>query len=174
MPPSAPLETAVVVLVDSPALDAIYRETYPVMAEQGVPLHVTLVYPFAPPEELPAALPRLGAVVAGHKPFAFELTELRTFPEYVWIAPEPAAPFRALTSSIESAFPDHPHWMGEFAEVIPHATLAHVGEGGLGDSLARLRARVDPLLPVPQVAEEVAVLAGDGQWSVTTQLRLHG
>lgn len=144
------------------------------MAEQGVPLHVTLVYPFVPPEELPAALPRLGAVVAGHKPFAFELTELRTFPEHVWIAPEPAAPFRALASSIESAFPDYPHGMGEFAEVIPDATLARVGEGGLDESLARLGARVDPFLPMRTSVEEVTVLIGNGQWSVAAQLPLGG
>ena len=171
MVPSSALESAVVILVDSPALEAIYRDTYPVMAEQGVPLHVTLVYPFVPPDDLPAAL---GAVVAGHESFAFELTELRTFPEHVWIAPEPAAPFRALTASIEAAFPDHLHWKGEFPEVIPHATLAHVEPGALDASLARLRARVDPLLPFRQVVGDVAVLAGDGQWSLIAQLPLRG
>jgi 2'-5' RNA ligase len=164
-----PLETAVVVLVDAPELDAIYQESYPVMAEQGIPLHVTLLYPFVPPEALSAALPRLGSVVAAHEPFEFELAELRTFPEHVWIAPEPAEPFRALAASIQAAFPDNPHW---YEEVIPHATLAHVDEPELDESLARLRSQVDPILPVRLVAEEAVVLAGNGHWSAVARLAL--
>jgi RimJ/RimL family protein N-acetyltransferase len=169
----AQLETAVVVLVDLPELDAIYSESYPVMAEQGVPLHLSLLYPFVPPEELPAALPRLGAVVAGHERFEFELTELRAFSDgYIWLAPEPAAPFPALTESIEKAFPDHKHWKGQFADVIPHATLAHVDEAELEASLARLRSRLGPILPVRIAADEATVLAGNGQWSVVARLPL--
>lgn len=167
--PVARIETSAVVLVEAPALDAIYRESYPVMAEQGIPLHVTLLYPFVPPDELSAALPRLGAVVAGHKRFEFELTELRTFPEYVWIAPEPAEPFRELAASIQEAFPDHPHW---FDEVIPHATLAHVDEAELDGSLAGLRSRLEPILPVRLLAEETVVLAGNGHWSAVARLPL--
>jgi 2'-5' RNA ligase len=166
---SAPLETAVVVVVDAPVLQTLYRETYPVMAEQGIPLHVTLLYPFVSPEALPSALPQLRAVLAGHEPFEFELTELRTFPEYIWIAPDPAQQFRAITASIQAAFPDHPHW---YDKVIPHATLAHVEEAKLGESLERLRSRVDPLLPVRLVADEAVVLAGDGHWSSVARLPL--
>ncbi len=164
------------VLIDSPALGTIYREAYPVMVEQGVPLHVTLLYPFVPPQELPDALSRLGAVVADHEPFDFQLTELRTFIPgvHIWLAPEPGAPFGALTAAIEEAFPEHPPYGGEIADVVHHATLARVDEDELDESLAQLGARVGPLLPMRLTAEEVAVLAedGDGQWSVRARLPL--
>ena len=65
------LETAIVVAVDLAELETIYRESYPAFAALGIPLHVTLVYPFAPPTELPSTLPLLQTVVGGHARFIF-------------------------------------------------------------------------------------------------------
>ena len=168
------LETAVVVLVDAPALDAVYREAYPAMAELGIPLHVTLLYPFVPAGAVEAALPRLRAVLARHERFEFALTGLRTFPRVLWLAPEPAAPFRALTEAIHAAFPEHPPYRGEFAEVVPHVTLAEVEEPALEGALAELRPRVEPLLPLTLAADDATVLAehADGRWRVTARLPL--
>ena len=86
------LETAVVIVVDAPELEAIYRDSYPAFAELGIPLHVTVLYPFAPPERLESALPGLRTALSRHESFRYELTELRTFPRAIWIAPEPADP----------------------------------------------------------------------------------
>ena len=171
---AARLESAVVVVVDVPALDEVYRDSYPVMVEQGIPLHVTLLYPFVPPSELDAALPVLRSVLAGHERFDFSLTRLRTFPRVVWAAPEPAAPFVALTEAIYAAFPEYPPHAGEFADVIPHMTLAYPPEAELGSTLARLRHRVDPLLPLAVSAAEATVVAEqeDGQWIVAARLPL--
>jgi 2'-5' RNA ligase len=169
------LESAVVVTVDIPALDAIYRDAYPAFVELDIPLHVTLLHPFVPPLELDAALRLLREVFARHNRFDFSLTDLRTFPNTVWVAPEPAAPFRALTEAIETAFPEYPHSGGRFAEMIPHMTLAdQIEEGLLESTLARLRPRVEPLLPLTVAADEVTVLAerADGQWVVAALLPL--
>ncbi len=174
-PAAAQLESAVVVLVDVPALDAIYRDAYPAFVELGIPLHVTLLYPFVPPLEVNAALPLLREVLARHERFHFSLTDVGTFPNAVWVAPEPAAPFRALTEAIEVAFPEYPHWGGRFAEVIPHMTLAdQIDEAQLESTLARLRPRVEPLLPLTVVADEASVLAerADGHWVVAARLPL--
>ena len=173
-PPAVRHETAVVVVVDIPALGAIHRDSYPVFAELGIPLHVPLLYPFVAPAELDEALPPLRALLARHERFEFSLTNLRTFPGAVWVAPEPAAPFRALTEAIYAAFPESPPYGGEFAEVIPHMTLAEAEEAALESTLARLRPRVDPLLPVKVAADEATVLAEqeDGQWIVAARLPL--
>lgn len=173
-PPAVRRETAVVVAVDVPALEAIYRDSYPGFDELGIPLHVTLLYPFVAPAELDEALPPLRALLARHERFEFSLTHLRTFPRVVWVAPEPAAPFLALTEAIYAAFPEYPPHGGEFAEVIPHMTLAYVDEAELESTLARLRPRVDPLLPVTVAADEVTVLAEqeDEQWVVAARLPL--
>ena len=166
-PASEGLETAVVIVVDRPELETIYRDSFPVFAELGIPLHVTLLYPFAPPEELGSALAILQTVLSHHQPFTYELTELRTFPRTIWLAPEPAGPFVALTEAIEAALPQYPHWGGAFEVVIPHATLMDgVEENEVESTLTRLRPLVEPLLPVELSAYEATVLVEqpDGPW----------
>jgi hypothetical protein len=39
------------------------------------------------------------------------------------MAPEPAEPFRELTSAIHERWPDHPPYGGQFKSVIPHVTV---------------------------------------------------
>lgn len=181
---SEQLETAIVVVVDVPELDAIYRDPDPSFAErstvwvpyeQGIPPHVTLLYPFAPADELESALPLLQAILVRQEPFTFELSELRTFPRTIWLAPEPAAPFVALTKAIEAAFPTYPHWEGVFEEVIPHLTLADgVEPVELEPTLARLRTLVGPLLPVQVAADQATVLTEQpgGHWATVTRVPL--
>lgn len=168
-------ETALVVEIVAPELEGVYREAYPLLHGLGVPLHVTLLYPWVVPELVEGARPRLDAVVAAHPPFSFTLTELRTFPRAVWVAPEPPEPFVALTRAIEAAFPETPHWGGAFEDVIPHMTLADgVEEGELAATLERLRAQVEPYLPLECVAREVALLVEqeDGRMPVADRLPL--
>lgn len=158
MPPEE-RETAVVVVVDVASLDSVYRDEYPAFHALGIPLHVTLLYPFVRPGELDAALPRLQEVLERHRRFDFTLTKLKTFPRTVWIAPDPAAPFIALTEAIEAAFPQAPRMSGAFAEVIPHVTLVDgLEESTLEETVERLRPVVEPLLPVTLSADEVVVL----------------
>lgn len=181
---SARLETGVVVVVDVPELETMYGNTDLAVAAGstiwlpymlGIPPHVTLLYPFVPADELGAALPLVRAVVGRQERFTFELCELRTFPHTIWVAPEPAAPFVALTAAIEAAFPKYPHFGGVFEEVIPHLTLADdVESAELEPTLARLRRLVEPLLPMKLAAEEAAILARQpsGHWVATTRLPL--
>jgi 2'-5' RNA ligase len=166
-------ETAVVIEVDVVELSAVYRDEYPAFHALGIPLHVTLLYPFVRPDELGAALPRLADVLAAHRRFDFTLTEVRMFARTIWVAPEPAAPFVELTRAIEAAFPAAPHWGGAFEEVVPHATLVDgLEEGRLEETLVRLRSVVEPLLPVMLSADEAAVLAeqADGRMPVVARL----
>ena len=174
MVPLEERETAIVIAVDVPALDAVYREEYPAFHALGIPLHATLLYPFVRPDELDAALPRLTQVLEGHQRFSFTLTELKTFPRTVWVAPVPAAPFVALTHAIEAEFGTS-HMGGVFAEVIPHVTLVDgLEESRLEETLQRLRPIVEPLLPVTLSADEVVVLAEqeDGRMPIVARLSL--
>lgn len=170
-------ETAVVIVVDAAGLDAVYRDEFASFHSRGIPLHVTLLYPFVPPDELDAALPRLAGLLEKHDRFAFTLTELRTFPRTVWVAPEPAEPFVALTKAIEAAFPETPHMGGAFEEVIPHATLVDgLEESRLEETVQRLRPVVESQLPVKLCADEVVVLAEqeDGRMPTVARLPIGG
>lgn len=173
--PSVKRETAVVIVVDAAELEAVYRHEFPSFHALGIPLHVTLLYPFVRPDELDAALPRLADVLAQQSPFDFALTQLRSFPRTVWVAPEPVEPFVALTRAIEATFPETAHWGGAFEEVIPHATLVDgLEESRLAETMQRLRPVVEPLLPVSLSAHEVAVLAEqeDGQMPVVARVAI--
>ena len=52
------------------------------------------------------------------------LASVGRWPDVVYLAPEPDAPFRRLTAALASAFPDYPPYEGAHEEVIPHLTVA--------------------------------------------------
>ena len=65
--------------------------------------------------------------------------------EVLWLAPEPADPFVALTAAVAAAFPAYPPYGGAHDEVIPHLTVGHdAPEARLRDA----EADVLPRLPV--------------------------
>lgn len=55
----------------------------------------------------------------------------------MWLAPEPAEPFRALTELVWHRFPECPPYGGVHPDVVPHLT---VGSTRLGELAALRRA----------------------------------
>lgn len=103
------------------------RARFDPVASRGVPAHVTILVPFVPPARIDAdVLRRLRAALADTRSFAFRLAEVRRFDDVVYLAPEPAAPFIALTAAVHGTFPDHPPYGGVHASVVPHLTVAHL------------------------------------------------
>jgi 2'-5' RNA ligase len=85
----------------------------------GVPPHVTLLFP------CPNEAARIGEVLAEVEAFEVEFRELRRFPQgVVYLAPEPADPLLELTRRLAVRFPGWLPFRGEFAEVVPHLTVA--------------------------------------------------
>ena len=173
--PATPTETAVVVTV--PAAEPVVgdlRSRFDTAAGWGVPAHVTVLYPFVPPDRVDTTiLARLAEAVATVPAFSARLTEPRWFGDQaLWLAPEPEESFRALTAVVWDAFPDHPPYDGTFDDVVPHLTVADHG------TLAELREaerRVRPLLPVPTEVSAVQLLAGTaaaGSWRTVRELPL--
>jgi hypothetical protein len=142
-------------------------------ARDGVPAHVTVLYPFMPPGLIDeAVLASLARLFAGVPAFTFTLDRVSWFGDsVVWLAPRDPGPLRELIGRALAAFPAYPRYGGQYdGEVVPHLT---VGDQG---GLPALRAAADavrPLLPVEAVAAEVALMAGPppgnpaaapGQW----------
>jgi len=119
------VETALVLtLDDADPFDEIRREFAVGQFRQGIPFHITLLYPFAPREQLTdALLTDVRSFFAEREPFAFTLERIETFPAVVYLAPDPTRRLRDCTEAICARFPDWPPYEGAFAEVIPHATL---------------------------------------------------
>lgn len=163
-------ESAVVIEVPeaAPAVDD-WRRRYTFDAPLGVPAHVTLLYPFVPPERLDDQVEaKLGAVVGEAEPFDFVLRRTARFPELLYLVPEPSEPFLRLTEAIAAAWPEHPPYEGVHETVIPHLTVASA-ENPVLDEIA---AALEPALPIKGYATEALLLeeGEDGLWREHSRL----
>ena len=138
------------VIVNVPPAEPVvsrHREAFDVAAGWGVPAHVTVVYPFAPPSAIDSvAMERLRSAVASVPRFQASWETSGWFRDDVlWLAPAPAERFQALTEAVTRAFPEYPPYEGEFDEVVPHLTVGHTGTP---DQLREVESQVLPHLPI--------------------------
>ena len=149
-------------------------------ARDGVPAHLTVLYPFLQPASIDdAVLASLRQLFAGFAPFDVTLDRVSWFGEDVlWLAPRDDGPFRALTGAAFAAFPGCPPYGGAYADVIPHLTIGDKGD--LADRRAAAQA-VSRCLPVEARVTEVTLMSGPapgglgnppGQWRTLTAFPL--
>ncbi|MEU4564797.1 2'-5' RNA ligase family protein [Actinoplanes sp. NPDC023936] len=155
-----PTQSALIVPVPEaePAVAGL-REHLDRFSAHSVPAHVTVLSPFLPPARLtPQVLAAVQLVAAGVPGFFVSFDRLGWFADRVlWLAPDPAEPFRELTNRIAARFPPAQPYGGEYAEVVPHLTVGH------DQPVAALRAaaaRVEPLLPIRARVTSLRLLAG--------------
>jgi hypothetical protein len=172
---SGPTETAVVVPVpDAEGLVGPYRARLDHAAELGVPAHVTVLAPFVLPAliddgMIDALADAVGSVAA------FEVTFARTawFGRTVlWLAPEPASPFVALTAAVGHRFPGYPPYGGAFDEVIPHLTVGLDQPAEVLDSAALA---IEPGLPIVARVTTALLMQGSARrrsWHIAAELPL--
>jgi len=167
-------------LLTVPAAEAAvgaHRARLDASARDGVPAHLTVLYPFLPPAEIgPGVLAELSRLFAGMSRFYFTLDRVRWFGEsVVWLGPSDESPFRALTMLASATYPSCSPYGGVYEDVVPHLTLGHLG------SLTELRAAaeaVQPLLPIATEATEVTLMAGPdpgrqpGRWHTVASFPL--
>jgi 2'-5' RNA ligase superfamily len=119
----------------------------------GVPLHVTVMYPFLPARSIRQPEEQwLAELAAGIAPFDFALAHLDTFPGVYYLAPQPAAPFVAITEAVQRRWPSCQPYGGVYDSVIPHMTV-HLGD----DPPAHL-ADLERVLPIVTRASELWLL----------------
>jgi len=146
--------SATTLIVPVLAADGLLQKT---AREAGLPAHVTLLYPFlnarAVDEETESALAALLREVPA---FDFALSSVGRFPGVVYLAPEPAAPFLALTQALTERWPEQQPYGGAYQETIPHLTVAYGAP--IPDGLAER-------LPFTARAEEVWLMGRSaGRW----------
>ena len=149
-------------LLPVPAAEAVvgaYRARLDPSARDGVPAHLTVLYPFLPPAEIgPRVLAELSRLFAGVPRFSFILDQVRWFDEsVVWLGPADEPPFRALTELAAEAYPECSPYGGVHEDVVPHLTI---GQGGCPAELRATAEAVRPQLPIAAEATEVTLMAG--------------
>ena len=132
---------------------------YDPSAAAGVPPHVTLMFPFAPPSELTeGTIETLETLISGTESFKFSLAGVNQFDHgVVYLEPEPAGPFVELTRKISRQFGILP-FGGDFGEEpVPHLT---VGILESTETRQLLMNQLRTALPIVTRAEESWLMVG--------------
>jgi 2'-5' RNA ligase len=168
--PSGKGESAVV--VPAPAAEPVvstWRKRFDSSAAQGMPAHITVLYPFLPEPRLTrGVVTRLRELCAAVPVLDVAFRRVGRFPDVLYLDPEPTGELRELTASIAQRWPEAPPYGGRFDEVVPHLTVAHgAGEDALNDIEADVLRR----LPVRTRLEEARLYIFDGErWQLRARL----
>ncbi len=163
-------ETALVLVVRlPPALEALRLRSI-ADAQQGVPAHVTLLYPFAGEAQLDErVLGVVAAIAARHAAMRLTVGEARRFPDTLYASVEPDAPLRALHEDLTAAFPTLPLYGGAFP-FVPHVSIVE------GPGVQEPEALDDPAwttLPVSHDIDAIDLITGRrGRWATRRRFPL--
>lgn len=101
--------SAVIVPIALPRRLASVRDAGDAMAACGVPAHVTVLFPFVPPDALtPAIRSTLSALVADASSFTVPFDRLERRERRVWLIPSDQLPFENLTVEVSARWPQYP------------------------------------------------------------------
>jgi len=148
-----------------------WRAEYDRTAPVGFPAHITLLYPFLPPNLITDRVTRdLAELFAGMPPFEFKLSGVCGFRGLVWLAPEPAEPFVRLTRELCAAYPQLRPYGDGTRTVPPHLTVARSQDIGF---LRDVTQELTNALPVTASAREIWLLAeSQPTWRVHSRYQL--
>jgi 2'-5' RNA ligase len=137
-----------------PSLDSVVQES---ARESGIPAHITLLYPFLAGRSINGDTESaLASLLLEIPAFDFVLSEIGRFPGVVYLAPEPAEHFVALTEALVGRWPERQPYGGDHQEIIPHLTVAYGAP--IPDGLVEQ-------LPLAARAEEVWLMRRtEGRW----------
>jgi 2'-5' RNA ligase len=162
------METESALIVPAPAVEPVvgpHRGLYDPAASGGIPAHITVLYPFKPPDTIDRSmLDELREIFAGVVSFSFSLTSVAQFPGVVYLVPKPDEPFVRLTAAIATRWPETPPYEGLYEQIVPHLTVAHTRDVA---TVGELRNDIEPSLPLECRATEAWLLTSrQHQWQV--------
>lgn len=133
-----------------------YASDHPSLSiERRFPPHVTMLSPFAKPDD-DGALARLRRVVERHQVFDLVFTHAEQFGPggAVWLVPEPADVVQWLLNDVLAAFPEYPPYDGLHLDPTPHLTVTAAGGA---EVLAQVRAALTEGGPITARVSELGV-----------------
>ena len=170
-----PTQTALIIPVpEAERAVGRFRASLDQAASWGVPAHVTVLYPFLPPEQVDDGVRAvLREVVARVPRFDATLTHVDWFGDTVaWLAPQPDRPFRELTAAVWQQFPEAAPYAGAYTEVVPHLTIGHDAPRPV---LQHAADAVAAYLPITIAVDTVRLIAGTpehGPWRTVCEFPL--
>ncbi|WP_236655345.1 2'-5' RNA ligase family protein [Streptacidiphilus carbonis] len=165
-------QTALIITVpEADPLVGAWRRLYDPRERDGVPAHVTVLYPFLEPDRIDeATIAALRALFASHDAFDLAFRRCARLSGMVCLAPEPDLPLRALTAAVAARWPEAPPYRGRFEDPVPHLTVALGQEETVNQKVeADLAARLPLLTRVDSVR---LVVRESGVWRGWTSFAL--
>ena len=152
------------------------RERYDPIAAVGMPAHITVLFPFIPPDLLTDSdLARAAGIFRCFQSFEFRLEQVGRFPESLYLVPELDEPFISLTEAIVREFPEYPPYGGKFTEIVPHLTVANRSAELSTIAEAKLLAAMKDLGPIHAVCNVVELYENSsGYWRWAQSFPLEG
>jgi hypothetical protein len=145
----------------APELAAAHDELYPERIVEGIPLTVTLLYPFLPPESIgERELADLREFFASRPSFAFGISRVAQWEGggAVYGVPEPDGELRATMRALWARYPQCPPYGVPDSDPPPHASLTLDGGDDPGTLRARVEERLRDVLPVQFEIREAALM----------------
>jgi 2'-5' RNA ligase len=152
--------TAIVVpFHDMPAAVVTHRRALTSDGAEGMPPHVTLLYPFVDDADLADdEVRRLRDVLAAVAPFDVIFATFARFaaqPPVLYLEPELAGLFLGMIAALAHEFPAFPPYGGIHETLVPHLTLAYSDDAAALDAV---EAEVGLHLPIHARAAEVTIM----------------
>ena len=157
------LESFVTLLLadQAPELADAHDELYPMRVGEGIPLSVTLLYPFVPASSLgEAEAAALREFFGSRTAFSFEIARVAQWDGggAVYGVPEPDDELRATMRALWKRFPEFPPYGVSGSDPPPHASLTFDGGNEPATLRARVQRRLAPLLPASFEISEAALM----------------
>ncbi len=156
------------VVIPVPEAEPLLRsvaQRFPGAAREGVPAHLSVLYPFLSDEVVDdAVVGALSEVFAAQHRIAVTFAESRREGDFVALRPDPIDDLRELTARVRRRWPEVVPYEGAYGEVEPHLTVAMRA----GEQAAAVVARevVPESLPIPAELGEACLVAFDGRWNL--------
>jgi 2'-5' RNA ligase len=142
----------------APELAKAHDELYPERIPENIPLSITLLYPFAPREELTdEQLRMLRGFFASRHPLSFDIARVAQWPDRsraVYGVPEPEETLRSTMLALWELFPEFPPYGGA-DDPPPHASLTLAGDD---ETLAHVESHLDGVLPAHFDVDEAVLM----------------
>jgi 2'-5' RNA ligase len=157
-------DSALVILI--PQVEGIvgrWRERHDPSAAEGMPAHITVLYPFLPESEIdPGARAALSDFSRGHRGFRIVFRNLGRFPKVLWV--DPASPeCTSLLTDARQRWPQCLPYGKADTPVVPHLTVA---DGASADVEAAAEHFVQSRLPLTVGVDAFSLMIFDGSsWS---------
>ena len=164
---STRLTALIIAVPEVESLVGDFRARHDPASAEGVPAHVTVLFPFLPPQRLTSVtLQSLRDIFEQFPSFSAAFAEPRKFPGVLYLPPLPDVHFRRLTECVVYHFPETPPYGGQFPDVVPHLTVAHATDQSLLEEIeAEFLQKAKSRWPIHAMIREVTLIEKrDGQW----------